>query len=68
MTIIWFADGARVTQPDNVSRQRDLERWPPSLKPGDLAASDWHTSDRVLELSSRQLPDFEVSTSERGAS
>jgi ectoine hydroxylase-related dioxygenase (phytanoyl-CoA dioxygenase family) len=39
MTIIWFADGARVTEPDNANRQRDLERWMPGLAPGDLAAS-----------------------------
>jgi ectoine hydroxylase-related dioxygenase (phytanoyl-CoA dioxygenase family) len=40
MTVIWFADGARVTQPDNASRERDLERWLPGLKPGDLAATE----------------------------
>ncbi|MGA2181981.1 MAG: phytanoyl-CoA dioxygenase family protein [Bryobacteraceae bacterium] len=40
MTVIWYADGARVTEPDNFNRQRDLERWLPGLKPGDLAASD----------------------------
>ncbi len=39
MTVIWYADGARVTEPDNMNRQRDLERWMPGLKPGDLAAS-----------------------------
>ena len=39
MTIIWFADGARIIVPDNLSRVRDLERWLPGLKPGDLAAS-----------------------------
>jgi ectoine hydroxylase-related dioxygenase (phytanoyl-CoA dioxygenase family) len=39
MTIIWFADGARVTEPDNFNRSRDLARWLPGLKPGDLAAS-----------------------------
>jgi len=39
MTIIWFADGARITVPDNPNRARDLERWLPGLKPGDLAAS-----------------------------
>lgn len=38
MTIIWFADGARVTEPDNANRQSDLERWMPGLSPGDLAA------------------------------
>lgn len=40
MTVIWFADGARVTEPDNASRQRDLERWLPGLRPGDLAATE----------------------------
>jgi hypothetical protein len=40
MTVIWFADGARVAEPDNFNRQRDLERWMPGLKPGDLAASE----------------------------
>lgn len=40
MTVIWYADGARVKQPDNFNRQRDLERWMPGLGPGDLAASE----------------------------
>jgi hypothetical protein len=40
MTVIWFADGARVTQPDNASRERDLERWLPGLKAGDVAATE----------------------------
>jgi len=40
MTLIWYADGARVTEPDNFNRRRDLERWMPGLKPGDLAASE----------------------------
>jgi hypothetical protein len=40
MTVIWYADGARVTEPGNASRQRDLARWLPGLKPGDLAASE----------------------------
>ena len=40
MTVIWFADGAKVTEPDNFNRQRDLERWMPGLRPGDLAASE----------------------------
>ena len=39
MTIIYFADGARVTEPDNPNRARDLQKWLPGLKPGDLAAS-----------------------------
>jgi hypothetical protein len=40
MTVIWYADGARVTEPDNFNRKRDLERWMPGLKPGDLAVSE----------------------------
>jgi ectoine hydroxylase-related dioxygenase (phytanoyl-CoA dioxygenase family) len=40
MTVIWYADGARVTDPDNFNRQRDLERWLPGLKSGDLAISE----------------------------
>ena len=40
MTIIYFADGAHVTQPDNRNRVNDLRNWLPGLKPGDLAASD----------------------------
>jgi ectoine hydroxylase-related dioxygenase (phytanoyl-CoA dioxygenase family) len=39
ITIIWFADGARVTEPDNFNRGRDLARWMPGLKAGDLAAT-----------------------------
>ena len=38
--MIWLADGARVTVPDNPDRARDLERWLPALKPGDFAASN----------------------------
>jgi hypothetical protein len=38
MTVIWFEDGARVLKPDNFNRTRDLERWLPGLKPGELAA------------------------------
>lgn len=36
MTIIYIADGARVTDPaGNVNRQDDLESWMPGLVPGD---------------------------------
>ncbi len=38
MTVIWFADGARVSVPDNSSRQRDLSRWLNDIPPGELAA------------------------------
>ncbi|HLM82957.1 MAG TPA: phytanoyl-CoA dioxygenase family protein [Terriglobales bacterium] len=40
MTVIWYADGARVTDPDNFNRKRDLESWLPGLKAGDLAISE----------------------------
>jgi ectoine hydroxylase-related dioxygenase (phytanoyl-CoA dioxygenase family) len=39
MTIIYFADGAHITDTDNINRVADLERWFPGLKTGDLAAS-----------------------------
>ena len=47
MTVIYFADGARVTRPDNRNRELDLATWLPGLAPGDLAASPinpllWH--------------------------
>jgi hypothetical protein len=39
MTIIYFADGAHVVEPDNPNRANDLESWLPGTRPGDLAAS-----------------------------
>lgn len=39
MTIIYMADGAHVTVPNNKNRENDLKTWLPGLKPGDLAAS-----------------------------
>jgi len=39
MTIIFFADGIKVSEPDNPNREDDLRTWLPGLKPGDLAAS-----------------------------
>ncbi len=39
MTIIYYADGARINPPDNPNRQRDLETWFPGQSAGDLAAS-----------------------------
>jgi ectoine hydroxylase-related dioxygenase (phytanoyl-CoA dioxygenase family) len=39
MTVIYFADGARVTVPDNRNRENDLATWLKGCKPGDLAAS-----------------------------
>ena len=39
MTIIYFADGARVIEPDNEHRRADLDVFLPGLSGGDLAAS-----------------------------
>lgn len=39
MTIIYFADGTRVSQTDNKNREADLAQWLSGVKPGDLAAS-----------------------------
>jgi ectoine hydroxylase-related dioxygenase (phytanoyl-CoA dioxygenase family) len=39
MTVIYFADGTRVLEPDNPGRQFDLRHWLPGLAAGDLAAS-----------------------------
>jgi hypothetical protein len=38
MTIIWVADGCRVTEPINDNQKRDITRWMPDLQPGDLVA------------------------------
>jgi ectoine hydroxylase-related dioxygenase (phytanoyl-CoA dioxygenase family) len=41
MTIIYFADGARVVDPgDNPNRQDDIDWWLPGSQPGDLAATE----------------------------
>ena len=40
MTIIYFADGVRVGQPQNQQQEADLRGCLPGLKPGDLAASE----------------------------
>lgn len=40
MTVIWFADGARVTEPANRGQQLDRLVWLRNLDPGELAASD----------------------------
>jgi hypothetical protein len=40
MTVIYFADGIRISEPDNQARVNDLASWLPGLKPGDLAASE----------------------------
>jgi ectoine hydroxylase-related dioxygenase (phytanoyl-CoA dioxygenase family) len=39
MTVIWHADGARISEPDNENRVKDLARWMPGAKPGDCAAT-----------------------------
>lgn len=39
MTIIYFADGARITEPSSVHQQADLDAWFPGQHPGDVAAS-----------------------------
>jgi ectoine hydroxylase-related dioxygenase (phytanoyl-CoA dioxygenase family) len=40
MTIIYFADGARVTLPENAHQQADLDTWLPGKQPGELADTD----------------------------
>ena len=39
MTVIWVADGCSVTEPINFNQERDITRWMPGLKPGDLVDS-----------------------------
>lgn len=38
MTIIYFADGTRLVEPDTEAREQDLRSSFPGLKPGDMAA------------------------------
>ena len=38
MTIIYFADGTRVAEPQNEQQAGDLRAWLPGLKPGEIAA------------------------------
>jgi ectoine hydroxylase-related dioxygenase (phytanoyl-CoA dioxygenase family) len=40
MTVIYFADGLRVVEPDHPFRAFDLKVWLPGVSPGDLAASE----------------------------
>ncbi|MCC2684870.1 MAG: phytanoyl-CoA dioxygenase [Paenibacillaceae bacterium] len=40
MTVIYFADGAKVVEPDSNARKNDLKSWLPGLAPGDVAASE----------------------------
>ena len=39
MTIIYFADGLRIIEPQNPGQQFDLYQWLPGLQPGDVAAT-----------------------------
>jgi ectoine hydroxylase-related dioxygenase (phytanoyl-CoA dioxygenase family) len=39
MTIIYYADGTKVSEVDTHARQSDLNAWLPGCKPGDLAVS-----------------------------
>jgi len=39
MTVIYFADGTRILEPQNPHQPADLQRWLPGLNPGDPAAS-----------------------------
>lgn len=40
MTIIYFEDGAVISEPDSDSRRNDLASWFPGQHPGELAASE----------------------------
>ena len=40
MTVIYFADGARVSELDNRHRVNDRDHWLPGTEPGDLAATE----------------------------
>jgi ectoine hydroxylase-related dioxygenase (phytanoyl-CoA dioxygenase family) len=40
MTVIYFADGLRVSEPNSDAQAFDLKIWLPGLNPGDLAASE----------------------------
>jgi hypothetical protein len=39
MTVIYFADGLRASEPDHVFREHDLRTWLSGVKPGGIAAS-----------------------------
>ncbi len=40
MTVIYFADGARASEPVNAEQKVDLDKWIPGVQPGELAASE----------------------------
>jgi ectoine hydroxylase-related dioxygenase (phytanoyl-CoA dioxygenase family) len=39
MTIIYYADGTKVLEPDSNARRSDLKSWLPGVAPGELAVS-----------------------------
>jgi ectoine hydroxylase-related dioxygenase (phytanoyl-CoA dioxygenase family) len=39
MTIIYFADGAEITEPNSPHQQADLDAWFPGQRPGEIAGS-----------------------------
>lgn len=39
MTVIYYADGTRVAEPDSNARRNDLAHWLPGCQPGDVASS-----------------------------
>lgn len=39
MTIIYYADGTKVAEPDSNARKSDLQAWLPGCRPGELAVS-----------------------------
>jgi len=39
MTVIYFAEGTKASEPDSQARRNDLMNWLPGCKPGDLANS-----------------------------
>lgn len=40
MTVIYYADGTRVLQPDRKERENDLRNWLGGIQPGELAAGE----------------------------
>lgn len=40
MTIIYFADGAKITTPNSVHQSADLDTWFPGQRPGEIAGSE----------------------------
>jgi len=40
ITVIYVADGARVTEPRHDWHRKEIDAWLPGLRPGDLVASE----------------------------